>query len=149
MEEFIHWVLQKNTGLYISIMYIHLIMEVRLYTDEGSYGITMENNLVYSRKNSGFHQHYGMENIIRIIFLLSILYLSFRQPGLKSTDPFTNNIIYYDKGTLFHSNWNKFNLFSDYNCYWDTRSANIRFADKSFKGYSQVMMSIQLLNPML
>ena len=106
-----------------------------LYTDEGSYGITMENNLVYACKSSGFHQHYGKENIIRNnIFALNI------RSQLQATRieehrslSFTNNIIYYDKGTLLSSNWHKFNLFSDYNCYWDTRSKDVRFADKSFK----------------
>ena len=106
-----------------------------LYTDEGSYGITMENNLVYACKNSGFHQHYGKENIIRNnIFAFNI------KSQLQATRieehrslSFTNNIIYFDKGTLLSSNWHKFNLFSDYNCYWDTRSKDVRFADKSFK----------------
>jgi hypothetical protein len=95
----------------------------------------MENNLVYACKNSGFHQHYGKENIIRNnIFALNI------RSQLQATRieehrslSFTNNIIYYDKGTLLSSNWHKFNLNSDYNCYWDTRSEDVRFADKSFK----------------
>lgn len=105
-----------------------------LYTDEGSYGIIMENNLVYLCKNSGFHQHYGKENIIRNnIFAFNI------RGQLQSTRveehrslSFTNNIIYFDKGTLIVNNWHKFNLLTDYNCYWDTRTEDIRFGDKSF-----------------
>jgi len=105
-----------------------------LYTDEGSYGITMENNLVYLCKNSGFHQHYGKENIIRNnIFAFNI------RSQLQATRieehmslSFTNNIVYFDRGTLLSSNWHKFNLFSDYNLYWDTRTRNIMFAEKSF-----------------
>ncbi len=94
-----------------------------LYTDEGSYGITEENNLVYACKSAGFHQHYGKENMIRNnIFALN------KRSQLQATRIedhtsliFINNIIYYGKGTLLSSNWNKFNVESDYNCYWDTR----------------------------
>ena len=105
-----------------------------LYTDEGSYGIVMENNLVYNCKNSGFHQHYGKENIIRNnIFAFNIrAQLQATRVEEHRSISFTNNIIYFDKGNLLTSNWHKFNLLSDYNCYWDTRTKEVRFADKSF-----------------
>lgn len=105
-----------------------------LYTDEGSYGITMENNLVYACKNSGFHQHYGKENIIRNnIFALNIrAQLQATRIEDHRSISFTNNIIYFDRGTLLSSNWHKFNLLCDDNCYWDTRTSDIRFAEQSF-----------------
>lgn len=105
-----------------------------LYTDEGSYGIVMENNLVYLCKNSGFHQHYGKENIIRNnIFAFNIrAQLQATRIEEHRSLSFTNNIIYFDRGSLFFNNWHKFNLFTDYNCYWDVRTKEIRFGDKTF-----------------
>jgi hypothetical protein len=105
-----------------------------LYTDEGSYGIVEENNLVYACKNSGFHQHYGKENIIRNnIFALNIrAQLQATRVEEHRSITFTNNIIYFESGTLLSSNWHKFNLLTDYNCYWDTRTKDIMFADKTF-----------------
>jgi hypothetical protein len=110
-----------------------------LYTDEGSYGITEENNLVYACKSSGFHQHYGKENIIRNnIFALNIkAQLQATRIEEHKSISFTNNIIFFDWGSLLSSNWHKFNLLSDYNCYWDIRSKEIRFADKSFKEWQK------------
>jgi hypothetical protein len=110
-----------------------------LYTDEGSYGITMENNLVYACKNSGFHQHYGKENIIRNnIFALNI------RSQLQATRieehrslSFTNNIVYFNNGTLLSSNWHKFNLLTDNNLYWDIRTKDIRFGDASFADWKK------------
>jgi len=110
-----------------------------LYTDEGSFGIVLENNLVYACKNSGFHQHYGKENIIRNnIFALNIrAQLQATRIEEHRSITFTNNIIYFDKGNLLANNWHKFNLITDYNCYWDTRSKDIRFADKSFSEWQK------------
>jgi hypothetical protein len=105
-----------------------------LYTDEGSFGIIEENNLVYACKNSGFHQHYGKENIIRNnIFALNIRsQLQATRVEEHRSISFTNNIIFFDKGSLLSSNWHKFNLISDYNCYWDTRSKDILFGEQTF-----------------
>jgi hypothetical protein len=100
-----------------------------LYTDEGSFGITEENNLVYACK----------ENIIRNnIFALNIrAQLQATRIEEHRSITFTNNIIYFDNGTLLSSNWHKFNLLTDYNCYWDTRTKDIMFADKSISEWQK------------
>jgi hypothetical protein len=123
-----------------------------LYTDEGSFGIVEENNLVYNCKNSGFHQHYGKENIIRNnIFAFNIRsQLQATRIEEHKSITFTNNIIYFDKGTLTSSNWHKFNLTSDYNCYFDTRAKDVKFADVTFKEWQKTGKDVHsvVLDPM-
>lgn len=111
-----------------------------LYTDEGSFGIVMENNLVYACKSSGFHQHYGRENVIRNnIFAFNIRsQLQATRVEEHRSLSFTNNIIYFDRGTLLSSNWDKFNLLTDNNCYWDTRSKDIMFAEYTFSDWNKL-----------
>lgn len=95
-----------------------------LYTDEGSTGIRMENNLVYRCKSSGFHQHYGKENLIQNnLFVCNIraqLEASRREPDhLPFT--FAHNIILYEQGNMYGSSWNLVNFESDENLYWNTK----------------------------
>jgi hypothetical protein len=110
-----------------------------LYTDEGSTGIVMENNLVYSCKSSAFHQHYGKDNIIRN----NIFYNQIRsQVEATRTEThtgfqFTNNIIYYNTGNLAGIRWDKCNFLADYNSYWDTRTKDIMVASQTFRDWQK------------
>jgi hypothetical protein len=110
-----------------------------LYTDEGSANIVMENNLVYACKNSGYQHHYGKDNIIRNNILSMNINGQLQATRIEqhSGFTFTNNIVYFNSGTLFANNWGKINLSSDKNCYWDTRTTDIRFDDKSFSEWQK------------
>jgi hypothetical protein len=110
-----------------------------LYTDEGSTGIVMENNLVYACKNSGFHQHYGRENTIRNNILAANIKAQLQGTRVEEhlSFSFINNILWYNSGTLFSSNWAGMKIISDSNCYWDTRTTDIRFGKMSFREWQE------------
>ncbi|WP_234733524.1 right-handed parallel beta-helix repeat-containing protein [Tellurirhabdus bombi] len=106
-----------------------------LYTDEGSTGITMENNLVYACKSSGFHQHYGKNNVIRNNIFANQLRAQLEATRVEDHNSFTftNNIIYYGKGFLVGNRWDKVNFTADYNCYWNTSGLTNKVAKMSFE----------------
>lgn len=115
-----------------------------LYTDEGSAGIKMENNLVYKCKCSAFHQHYGKDNIIRnnifALNLLSQLQLTRVEDHLSFT--LSNNIIYYNEGLLYmdmgKDAWKKAQTVIDKNCFWNTTTKNIDFQGGSFSDWKKL-----------
>ncbi len=111
-----------------------------LYTDEGSTGILLEDNVVYGCKDAGFHQHYGRDNVIRnnlIAFNRNHQVMRTRSEDHLSFS-FTNNVVIHDAGTLLGSSWsgstNQF--WMDANTYWDTRlgtnTAGYRFLKQSW-----------------
>lgn len=91
-----------------------------LYTDEGSTGVEMSNNLVYRCKSGGFHQHYGKDNKIENnIFAFGHYY----QAQYTRVEPhlsfhFKNNIILQDRGETLAGAWEKGMLDIDSNLYW-------------------------------
>jgi hypothetical protein len=102
-----------------------------LYTDEGSTGILLENNLVYRTSHGGFHQHYGRDNIVRN----NIFALGRDEQIVRSRDEphrsftFERNIVYYRTGVLLSSVWSggtdHFTL--DHNLYWNAAGSPPRF----------------------
>jgi hypothetical protein len=105
-----------------------------LYTDEGSTGITMEGNVTYDTTDGGFHQHYGKENVIRNnVFAFSEEYQVKRSRAEEHLSfTFEKNIIVFDRGELFGSNWTgtTANFLNKGNVYWDISARPITFPDK-------------------
>ncbi|MGA2070893.1 MAG: right-handed parallel beta-helix repeat-containing protein [Sedimentisphaerales bacterium] len=113
-----------------------------IYTDEGSTGIVIENNLVYNTRSGGFHQHYGKENIIR-----NNIFAFNEQHQLQATRieehlsfTFRNNIVYWKTGTLLAGPWDKVKINMDNNCYWNADVKDVDFIGMSLqqwhdKGY--------------
>ncbi len=110
-----------------------------LYTDEGSTGIVMENNVVYRCKSAGFHQHYGRDNHIRN----NILAFNIDNQIMRTRDEdhtsfhFTNNIVIFESGQLLGSSWRNDRFVIDRNVYWDLRAAGdpgrMRFAGATWE----------------
>lgn len=100
-----------------------------LYTDEGSSGIIMENNLVYHTKTGGFHQHYGENNIIRnnIIAFNKKFQAQFTRVEDHHSLDFKQNIILNDKGYFLQGPWLKGDITIDSNCYWNINPADSMF----------------------
>ena len=138
------YTLGKSEGTVISNNSVHHVHAYSyggwgLYTDEGSTGIVMENNLVYSTKTGGFHQHYGENNTIRNnIFAFAKMFQAqcTRVEEHRSFD-FLNNILVFNEGVVLQGAWEKIDIAMDHNMYWNTQGQEYDFNGKSFSEWQK------------
>lgn len=106
-----------------------------LYTDEGSTGIVMENNLIYNTKTGSFHQHYGKENIIRNNIMVDSMLHQVQATRVEDHLSFTfeKNIVSWKTGPLLAGRWKEVRVAMDNNCYWNTAGNKIDFVGLSLE----------------
>jgi hypothetical protein len=130
------YMLGVSPGTVISGNLFHNIQSYRyggwgMYTDEGSSGIVIENNVVHSTRTGSFQQHYGRDNIIRNnILALSQKWQLQRARGENHRSfTFERNIVYWRTGPLLAKNWTDGTFDMDHNLYWNpTPKAVVDFA---------------------
>ena len=111
-----------------------------LYTDEGSTGITMENNLVYNTKTGSFHQHYGKENVVRNNILVCSENPQVAATRVEDHLSFTleHNIVYWKTGALFGGPWNRIRAKVDNNCYFNAAGDPVTFAGMDLEAWQKL-----------
>ena len=113
-----------------------------LYTDEGSEGVLMENNLVCNTTDGSFHQHYGRGNLIRNnIFVNSTPYqvvASRVEPHRSFT--FENNIVVWSEGRAFGHRFEQVEKQVRGNT-WFCTTGPAMFGDDGDKTYEQMKES--------
>lgn len=91
-----------------------------LYTDEGSTGIVMRNNLVYRTSSGGFHQHYGRDNLIENNVFAAARDWQLQRTRIEehTSFRFERNIVWWETDVpLVKGDWTK-GLVTKANCYW-------------------------------
>ena len=138
------YTLGKSEGTKINNNVIHHVHAYSyggwgLYPDEGTSDIEMKNNLVYSTKTGGFHQHYGANNTIEnnILAYAKLYQVQCTRVEDHLSFSFEKNIVLFDEGVVLNGSWNKIRIKMDNNIYWNTKGDKYDFSGKSFKKWKK------------
>lgn len=140
------YLLGPSEGIIVSNNEIHNISSFGnggrgLYLDEGSTGIILGKNVVYSCKSSAFHQYYCKENILRNNIFVSQLKSQLEATRVEDhlSFSFTRDIINFDKGILIDKpGWAKVHFFANNNLYWGKRLHDLLFGEQTFEEWKKL-----------
>jgi parallel beta-helix repeat protein len=106
-----------------------------IYLDEGTTDVLVENNVVYRCNSSGFHQHYGRDNIVRNNILAFNQEVQFSRARAEDHRSFTfqGNIVYFNHGRLMGGAWSDNQFLVEGNVYYDARGGEVLFNGASFE----------------
>lgn len=116
-----------------------------IYTDEGSAGIVIEDNLVYRTKTGGFHQHYGRDNVVRNNVFVDAAEGQIQRSRIEAHRSFTfeRNIVAFTAGPVLHGDWREPAAFFDHNLYWDATGRPLDFGrGRSFAEWQGLGMDL-------
>jgi len=120
-----------------------------LYTDEGSTGILVENNLVYGTKTGSFHQHYGRENVLRNNILVNSREHQLQVTRVEDHLSFTfeNNIVYWtNHSPALAGPWEQNRQLTRSNLYWNVGNTQVLFTDKSLSAWQNTTVPAPATN---
>lgn len=139
--------LGRAEGTTISNNHIHDVASYRyggwgLYTDEGSTGVTMENNLVHDTSESTFHQHYGKWNQVsnNIFAFGRKAQIQRTRPEKHASFAYERNIVVYDIPVLLDGtgyNWETGTYEMRNNLYWNSAGLPVKFHDTDLAGWQK------------
>lgn len=104
-----------------------------LYLDEGSTGVTVEDNIVYRCSRQSFHQHYGKDNLIKGNILAFAGEAQLARTRAEDHLSFTlkNNIVLWKATPLLWGNWEGGQFASDNNLFRRTDGLPVTFNQRS------------------
>lgn len=104
-----------------------------IYLDEGTSEVLVEKNVVHDVGATGFHQHFGRDNLVRdnVFAFGDVAQLQRTRMGSHNAFVFERNIVLWSRGDLLFGVWGDGKYTFRKNLYWHTQGRPFTFGGAS------------------